>query len=310
MHMQVVHNAYTPKETTELCSRAGTMKGNMRADKVFVSSFVAGCLLAFACACTLSVSVSPWFQENAPGVVALLGAIIFPWGLVAILSTGTDLCTGSFMLTTISVLHRRLSPWKMLLHWFVTFWGNLAGSLFIMAIIIGYGGTFSQPAYHARVIAFGTAKAITPAWHQIFLRGVGANWLVCLAAYLSFMGREYFSKVAGIWFPTFAFVMLAFDHVVANMFYIPLAIFVGTPGLSVGHYIAHSMIPSLLGNIVGGGLFVGVIFWYLVSCDRLSRCDLCLCFHHSTSSETTSPTRSTTSYSQQTSVRLLDSDLM
>ena len=117
-------------------------------------------------------------------------------------------------LTTISVLHRRLSPWKMLLHWFVTFWGNLAGSLFIMAIIIGYGGTFSQPAYHARVIAFGTAKAITPAWHQIFLRGVGANWLVCLAAYLSFMGREYFSKVAGIWFPTFAFVMLAFDHVV------------------------------------------------------------------------------------------------
>jgi formate/nitrite transporter FocA (FNT family) len=103
MHMQVVHNAYTPKETTELCSRAGTMKGNMRADKVFVSSFVAGCLLAFACACTLSVSVSPWFQENAPGVVALLGAIIFPWGLVAILSTGTDLCTGSFM---VSVFHR------------------------------------------------------------------------------------------------------------------------------------------------------------------------------------------------------------
>jgi formate/nitrite transporter FocA (FNT family) len=121
MHMQVVHNAYTPKETTELCSRAGTMKGNMRADKVFMSSFIAGCLLAFACACTVSfkkcdeskkvhvidsspvfdeqllVSASPWFQENAPGVVLLLSAIIFPWGLVAILSTGTDLCTGSFM---------------------------------------------------------------------------------------------------------------------------------------------------------------------------------------------------------------------
>lgn len=97
MHMQVVHNAYTPKETTELCSRAGTAKGNMRADKVFVSSFLAGCLLALACACTLTVSVAPWYQENAPGVIALLGALIFPWGLVAILSTGTDLCTGSFM---------------------------------------------------------------------------------------------------------------------------------------------------------------------------------------------------------------------
>lgn len=57
--------------------------------------------------------------------------------------------------------------------------------------------------------------------------------------------------------------MLGFDHVVANMFYIPLGIFVGTPGLSVGHYVAYSMIPALLGNIVGGGLFVGVVYWYL-----------------------------------------------
>jgi formate/nitrite transporter FocA (FNT family) len=97
MHTQVVHNAYTPKETTELCSRAGVMKANMRADKVFVSGFMAGCLLALACACTLSVTVAPWYQENAPGVITLLGALIFPWGLTAILATGTDLCTGSFM---------------------------------------------------------------------------------------------------------------------------------------------------------------------------------------------------------------------
>jgi formate/nitrite transporter FocA (FNT family) len=97
MHTKVVHNAYTPKETTELCSRAGVMKANMRIDKVFASSFMAGCLLAFACACTLSVTVAPWYQENAPGVITLLGALIFPWGLTAILSTGADLCTGSFM---------------------------------------------------------------------------------------------------------------------------------------------------------------------------------------------------------------------
>jgi formate/nitrite transporter FocA (FNT family) len=68
--MQVVHNAYTPKETTELCSRAGTMKGNMRADKVFMSSFVAGCLLAFACACTVgSNSAMPTAKSMALTVV-------------------------------------------------------------------------------------------------------------------------------------------------------------------------------------------------------------------------------------------------
>lgn len=173
--------------------------------------------------------------------------------------------TPHLQLTTIAVLHRRLSLWKMLLHWFITFWGNLAGSLFVMGIVIGYGGTFSQPVYQERVVTFCTSKAVTPEWHQVFLRGIGANWLVCLAAYLSFAGRELISKIAGIWWPTFAFVILAFDHVVANMFYLPLGIFVGTPGLTVGHYIAYSMIPSLIGNIVGGGLFVGVIYWYLVS---------------------------------------------
>lgn len=101
MHTQVVHNAYTPRETTELCSRAGVVKANMRVDKIFFSSFMAGCLLALACACTLSVTVAPWYQENAPGVITLLGALIFPWGLTAILATGVDLCTGSFMVCLI-----------------------------------------------------------------------------------------------------------------------------------------------------------------------------------------------------------------
>jgi len=66
-----------------------------------------------------------------------------------------------------------------------------------------------------------------------------------------------------IWWPTFAFVILGYDHVVANMFYIPVGIFLGAPQITVGLYIWKSMIPALLGNIVGGGLFVGVVYWYL-----------------------------------------------
>jgi formate/nitrite transporter FocA (FNT family) len=59
---------------------------------------------------------------------------------------------------------------------------------------------------------------------MIFLRGIGANWLVCLACYLSMSGRDYASKVAGVWLPTFAFVSLGFDHVVANMFFVSLLV--------------------------------------------------------------------------------------
>lgn len=74
-----------------------------------------------------------------------------------------------------------------------------------MGIIIGYGGVFNLAVYKAEVIKFATTKVVTPEWHMIFLRGIGANWLVCLACFLAFMAREYFSKVMAIWWPTFAF---------------------------------------------------------------------------------------------------------
>lgn len=151
----------------------------------------------------------------------------------------------------------------MLRHWFLTFFGNLAGSLFVMAIIAGYGGILDDEAYRSQTIKFATTKVIKPEWHQIFLRGIGANWLVCLACFLACCAREFFSKLVAIWWPTFAFVILGFDHVIANMFYIPMAIFLGHPQITVGMYIWKSMIPALLGNIVGGGLFVAVVYWYL-----------------------------------------------
>lgn len=98
-YQNVVHNCYSPKETVELCSRAGVAKANMRPDKMFMSSFMAGCLLAIACAAALSVNTAPWYQENAPGLIRAIGALIFPFGLVAIVLTGADLCTGSFMVS-------------------------------------------------------------------------------------------------------------------------------------------------------------------------------------------------------------------
>jgi formate/nitrite transporter FocA (FNT family) len=77
--------AYTPTETIELVSRAGVKKGNMRADKVFLSSVSAGCLLSFAGACALSANTAPWVQDNAPGLARLAGALVFPLGLVMIM---------------------------------------------------------------------------------------------------------------------------------------------------------------------------------------------------------------------------------
>lgn len=89
--------SYTPHETIELVSRAGVRKGNTRPDKVFFSAVSAGALLSFAGACTLSINASPWYSDNAPGILRMLGGLIFPLGLVMIVLTGTDLFTGTNM---------------------------------------------------------------------------------------------------------------------------------------------------------------------------------------------------------------------
>ncbi|KAL3493515.1 Formate/nitrite transporter [Aspergillus germanicus] len=256
-------DAYTPAEVTEFVSRAGLVKGNMRLDKVFFSAFSAGCLLAFACGTVLSTNSSPWFQENAPGLMRTISALVFPYGLALIILTGADLCTGSFMFTTVPALQRQLPWYRMLLHWFVTFWGNLAGSLFVVAIIFGYGEVFTADPFRSAVISFATKKQVTPDFHHIFLRGIGCNWLVCLACFLALQGRDMASKIIGIWLPIYAFVSLGFDHVVANMTFVPMAIWLEAPGISVGLYVWKGIIPTLLGNIVGGGLFVGTYYWYM-----------------------------------------------
>lgn len=95
--IKMTFDAFSPQEVIEAISKSGTHKGNMRLDKVLFSAVSAGCLLAFACGTTLSTTAAPWFQDNAPGLIRTIGALVFPYGLCMILLTSADLCTGSFM---------------------------------------------------------------------------------------------------------------------------------------------------------------------------------------------------------------------
>ncbi|KAJ5994257.1 Formate/nitrite transporter [Penicillium sp. IBT 35674x] len=260
-------DALSPREVIESVVKSGVHKGNMRLDKVFLSSVSAGCLLSFACGTSLSTNASPWYAENAAGLIRTISALVFPYGLCMIILSGADLCTGSFMYTTVAALQRKLPWWRMLVHWVVTFLGNLAGALFMVAIIFGYGGVFEADPFKSTVITYATKKQVTPDFHMIFLRGIGCNWLVCLACFFGLQGHDLASKIMGIWWPIFAFVSLGFDHVVANMTFIPLGIWLDTPGITVGLYIWKGIIPALIGNIIGGGLFCGTYYWYMYLLD-------------------------------------------
>lgn len=117
------------------------------------------------------------------------------------------------------------------------------------------GEVFSDDPYKSEVISYAVKKQVTPDFRMIFLRGIGCNWLVSVACFMGLQGRDVASKLMGIWWPIFGFVSLGFDHVVANMTFIPMAIWVGAPEISIGLYIWKGIIPALIGNIVGGAVF-------------------------------------------------------
>lgn len=130
-------NAYTPAETLEQISRLAVKKAHTPVLKAFMAAVSGGAILAFACATLVSTSSAPWFQENAPGLIKTIAALVFPYGLAIILLSGSDLCTTAFMYMTVASLQRRVAPWRVLRHWVITFFGNMAGSLFIVGIIMG-----------------------------------------------------------------------------------------------------------------------------------------------------------------------------
>lgn len=108
-------DSFSPLEVIEAVANTGVHKGHMRLEKVFFSAVSAGCLLSFACGTVLSTNSSPWFQENAPGLIRTICSLVFPYGLVMIILTGADLCTGSFMVSSLSGLLRLLAD-ALLIH--------------------------------------------------------------------------------------------------------------------------------------------------------------------------------------------------
>ena len=105
------------------------------------------------------------------------------------------------------------------------------------------------------------AKVSMP-WLTVFLRGVGANWLVCLAVWLGLSTDDAAGRMMGLFFPVMCFVVIGYEHCIANMFFIPLGMMLGAP-VTAADMVAANLVPATLGNIAGGGIFVGGLYWYL-----------------------------------------------
>jgi formate/nitrite transporter len=263
----------TTKQPPEIAAAAvetGAKKAHLRWDKVLVGSFLAGAYIAFGGLVAISVSsgLDPRIWGTLP---TLFMGMAFTLGLVLVLIAGSHLLTGNMMLVPISAMQGRLTAGEIVRNLTLVLVGNLLGALFVayfLAVQTGVIGDVdadpgSQGALtYARLASIGQAKGLHESAWQIFLRGVGCNWLVCLGVWLSLAADSVASKVLGIFFPIMAFVAMGFDHVVANMFFLPAAIFAGVPGLGWGDILRNWLFAGL-GNLVGAVVFVALSYWYL-----------------------------------------------
>jgi len=253
-----------PAEVAIAMVELGVAKHRTRADKLFFKAFLAGIMLSFGGLLSEVIQAgSAGINASNPGLVKVMGGFVFPVGLVMIVLQGQELLTSNMMIHPIAIAKRAIPWWSLPFNWLIVTFGNLVGSLFFGAILVKYSGIISTEPYNSFVQTFALHKARDPEWHQIFLRGIGCNWLVCVAVWQAMGARDTVSKVIAIWIPIWIFVACGFDHVVANMFSVPLGIMFGAD-LSTAAYIRKSLIAAYLGNIVGA-LFVALpaVYFYL-----------------------------------------------
>ncbi|KAL5528082.1 hypothetical protein ACEPAF_7218 [Sanghuangporus sanghuang] len=257
-----------PRDVAIAMIEHGVVKHQTRYDKVFFKAVLAGAFLSTGgLLLEIIEGGSPQLNSDNPGLVKILGGGVFPVGLVMIVLTGQELLTSNMMVFPMAWMKGAIPWWSTFVNWIIVLFGNLCGSLFFAAVLVKYTGVISTAPYEQFVMDFAIKKAGTPEWHQIFLRGIACNWLVCIAVWQAAGSRETISKVIAIWIPIWIFVACGYDHVVANMFLVPIGILFGAP-LTVAQYIRKSLIAAFLGNVVGAlCVAVPAVYFYLSDYD-------------------------------------------
>lgn len=246
---------YSPTETAEICVKKGIEKTKKPLIAKLILGFIGGAMISLGYLGYMKVvAITP---EELLFLGTLLGASIFPIGLVVILLAGGELVTGNMVAVSIAWLDKKISGGAVVKNWLIITLANCLGAVFVAYFFGHLVGLTSSGAYLHEIQVVAEAKlAATP--FQAFLSGVGCNWFVGLGVWLSYGCKDSAGKILGIWFPIMVFVLLGFQHSVANMFVLSDAMIEGYAGL--GDFFSN-IIPVYFGNIVGGVGFVSLPYF-------------------------------------------------
>lgn len=181
-------------------------------------SILAGAYIALGGALSLIVGFGfPQVTAHNPAMQRLLSGCVFPLGLILVVALGTELFTGNNALLVPAFIKRRCALSTMLKNWAIVYVGNFIGAVALTWLLVYACALTAAEPYHSAIINIAQAKVSMP-WLTVFLKGIGANWCVCLAVWLALSGHTLVEKVIGCWFPVMAFVAIGYEHSIANMF--------------------------------------------------------------------------------------------
>jgi len=278
-------DALLPPEMAQRAEALGVRKVTLNAMVMFVLAVLAGAFIALGAifATTVLAGLGGNAQNNVPGlpygVQRMLAGLVFCLGLILVVVGGAELFTGNNLIV-MAWARGKVSTAALLRNWVIVYVGNFVGSVataFIMYLSKQY--TFGGGAIGNAALNIANSK-VNLEFMQAIALGIMCNALVCLAVWLTYSARSTVDKIFSIVFPISAFVAAGFEHSVANMYFIPIALFIrqfdpafydawaanvtaNTANLTWQGFLINNLLPVTIGNIIGGAVMVGVVYWFV-----------------------------------------------
>lgn len=268
-----------PPAMAQKAEDAGVAKANLGIWRMFALAVLAGAFIAMGA--VFATTVTTGGSGALPfGLVKLAGGLVFCLGLILVVVAGAELFTGNNLIV-MAWAGGKVSTRQLLRNWIVVYLGNFVGSvLTAVGMFLSGQYSFANGAVGLNALNIANAK-VNLGFGQAIVLGIFCNALVCLAVWLCMSARTTTDRILAIIFPITAFVAAGFEHSIANMYFIPVGLFIkdgaNSPfwgggldfvaadyaNLTWGNFLLANLLPVTIGNIIGGAVMVGLVYWFI-----------------------------------------------
>jgi formate/nitrite transporter len=268
-------NILLPPEIASAAEGAGVKKAKMPFMKMAPLAILAGAFIAFG-AIFATGTVTGTATLFGFGVTKLLGGVTFSLGLILVIVGGAELFTGNNLIT-MAWANKKVTTRELLRNWAIVFLFNFVGALGTVALMfLAKQYTFAGGAIGTTALGIAVGK-VGLGFVQAVTLGIMCNIFVCMAVWMAMSAKDTAGKILAIVPPIAAFVAAGFEHSVANMYFIPMGLAIkyldpvftatanvaGIEKLTIETFLMNNLLPVTIGNIIGGGIFVGIAYWLI-----------------------------------------------